>query len=87
MNNFWFMLLSGLFSWVATISGVLLGGFLVYRTKRDPYDQLFSRDSKGSSFNIDDDFEQIKPENQELPKATAAANSNFINQFAEKLAK
>ena len=73
--------------WLSTLSGVALGGFLVYRTKRDPYDQLFSRDSKGSSFNIDDDFEQIKPENQELPKATAAANSNFINQFAEKLAK
>jgi len=73
--------------WLSTLSGVALGGFLVYRTKRDPYDQLFSRDSKGSSFNIDDDFEQVEPQNPDLPKATAAANSNFINQFAEKLAK
>jgi hypothetical protein len=88
MNIFWFMLLFGLLSWAATISGVLLGGFLVYRTKRDPYDSMFSRaDNTGASFNIDDDMDQGDSVEQEVPKATESANNAFIGQFAEALGK
>ena len=80
-------ILTFLAGWLSTLSGVALGGLLVYRTKRDAYEPLFSRNSEGASFNIDDDFEQVEPTNPDLPKATAAANDNFVNQFAQRLAK
>ena len=80
-------LLTFMAGWLSTLSGVALGGWLVYRTKRDSYDSLFSRDNKGASFNLDDDFSTEEPVNPDLPKATAAANGDFMNQFAEKLAK
>jgi hypothetical protein len=74
--------------WLCTLSGVLLGGFLVYKTKRDPYDSMFSRaDNTGSSFNIDDDMDQGDSVEQEVPKATESANNAFIGQFAEALGK
>jgi hypothetical protein len=81
--------LTFLAGWVSTLSGVALGGWLVYRTKRDPYDPLFSRGGVGSSFNIDDDLDNAEQTtaNPDLPKATAKANDSFMDQFAEKLAK
>jgi len=74
--------------WLCTLSGVALGGWLVYRTKRDPYDSMFSRaDNTGASFNIDDDMDQGDSVEQEVPKATESANNAFIGQFAEALGK
>lgn len=74
--------------WLCTLSGVALGGWLVYRTKRDPYDSMFSRaDNTGASFNIDDDMDQGVSVEQEVPKATESANNAFIGQFAEALGK
>jgi len=73
--------------WISTLSGVALGGWLVYRTKRDPYDPLFSRGSKGVSFNIGDDLDQEEQSNVDLPQPVASANGAFMTQFAERLAK
>jgi purine-cytosine permease-like protein len=80
-------LLTFLAGWISTLSGVALGGWLVYRTKRDPYDSMFSRERQGASFNIDDDFDRVDDSNPELPEATTKANNAFINQFAERMAK
>ncbi len=77
-------ILTFLAGWLSTLSGVALGGWLVYRTKRDPYDPLFSSSGKGAAFNIDDDLGRDEPE---TPKATAKANKDFMAQFTEDLTK
>ncbi len=64
--------------WIATLSGVIIGGFLVYRTKRDPYDPLFPASQKGESFNIDDD---LSTGQDIIPKETMEANLKFQQQF------
>jgi len=46
------LLVSG---WLSTLSGVIVGGYLVYRTKRDPYDPFIRTGlEKGQSFHLDD---------------------------------
>jgi len=66
--------------WLSTISGVALGGFLVFKTKRDPYEPLFSANSKGESFNIDDDLNMGDVESV-IPQSISKANDNFQKQF------
>jgi hypothetical protein len=73
--------------WLSTLSGVALGGFLVYRTKRDPYDPMFSGGDKGGAFNIDDDLGQDEPVTPEMSQTAAKANKDFMNQFTEDLTK
>jgi hypothetical protein len=88
MTQAWLMIAVFLAGWLSTLSGVALGGWLVYRTKRDPYDPLFpSGSNTGSSFNIDDDLSQVEEESiPGMPKVTAKANTAFVQQFAEELA-
>ena len=78
-----------LLAWISTISGVALGGWLVYRTKRDSYDPLFSRGKAGEVFNIEDDLTVFdgSPSSASLPKATASANDAFVQQFADRMAE
>lgn len=73
---------------VFTLGGVALGGWLVYRTKRDPYEPMFGGTGKGDSFNLDDglDVGDDPATSAGLPGVTEKANSNFIKQFAENLA-
>jgi len=74
--------------WLSTLSGVALGGWLVYRTKRDPYDSLFSaNDNNGEVFNLDDDLAQDIPMQQDIPEPTAKAHNAFMDQFVEGLGK
>jgi hypothetical protein len=76
-----------LFSWLATLSGVALGGFLVYRTKRDSFDPLFSKPEKGEAFNIVDPFNmQDVPSATRIPPETREANDRFLDQFADEVA-
>jgi len=83
------VLLTFLAGWLSTLSGVALGGWLVYRTKRDPYDPLFASQGKGEVFNIDDDF-NISDDDKTttgLPKPTKKANEAFVQKFADDLAE
>jgi len=84
------MILAFLLSWLCTLSGVALGGFLVFRTKRDTYEPLFrAKQPKGEAFNIEDDqlFPQDEPSAAEIPQPVQAHNDAFMQQFAETLAE
>ena len=84
MNYFILIFICG---WVAAITGVALGGFLVFKTKRDPYEPLFTKNGKGEAFNIDDDL-GTGPDNPVLPKELLKRNKAFQEQFdAEKFAR
>jgi hypothetical protein len=83
------MILAFILAWICTLSGVALGGFLVFRTKREGYDSLFKvKPPEGQAFNLDDDysFDQT-PTKTEIPKPVDEANSKFMEQFAESLAE
>jgi len=80
-----FIFLAG---WLSTLSGVALGGWLVFRTKRDTFEPLFRTGAdKGDSFNIEDDFDTHEEAPVELGAVSEKANENFIKQFSAKLAK
>lgn len=86
------LILAFILAWISTLSGVALGGFLVYRTKRENYDQLFSKPPQGDAFNTDSGFgfEDLLNQDQtrtEIPKPMAAAEDRFTEQFAESLAE
>jgi hypothetical protein len=49
-------ILTFLAGWLSTLSGVALGGWLVYRTKRESYDPLVGPQPKGEAFNLEDMF-------------------------------
>lgn len=69
---------------IFALGGVALGGWLVYRTKRDPYDPLFSGNGKGMAFNVDDGM-TLTDDPVVLSPATEKANDSFVKQFAEKM--
>jgi len=84
----WFSVILFLAGWLTTLSGVAMGGWLVYRTRRDSYEPLWGGPGKGDSFNVDDGFDQDSDVvGTTLPKSTAAANEAFVNQFADIIAK
>lgn len=70
-----------------TLGAVALGGFLVFKTRRDPEDRLFGREPKGEAFNVEEPWEAGKgspeAEETETPPATAAAALNFREQLAD----
>jgi len=74
--------------WLATLSGVALGGWLVYRTKRESHEGLWSaKPPEGDAFNIiDDEQSEHMQSSASLPRAVESANEAFINQFVEGLA-
>lgn len=70
---------------IFALSGVALGGWLVYRTKRDSYDPLFSRSKTGEAFNINDDLNTGEEGPVDLPEPTKGASDAFIKQFEKKM--
>ena len=87
MDDLWPVFLFSLFGWLATLSGVALGGWLVFRTKRESYDPLIGSAPKGEAFNLDDafDYENVKS-SASLPKSVVKNHDKFVEQFAENLA-
>lgn len=88
--NVWAVLMVFLIGWISTLSGVAMGGFLVYRTKRENYEGLFqAREPAGDAFTLNDNFseapEPIKS-SATIPPPVASANDAFVQQFAETLA-
>lgn len=83
------MITAFILAWICTLSGVALGGWLVFRTKREGYDQLFSvSPPEGQAFNTEDGFSFDQSEAKtEIPKSMMDATDRFTQQFAETLAE
>lgn len=70
-----------IFGWFATLTAFALGAYVVFKTKREPYDQMFSMNQpKGDAFNLEDDFEEPK-ETPEMPSIVGKMNSRFQEQM------
>lgn len=90
MMNTWFVITVFAIAWVSTLSGVALGGFLVFRTKREGYDSLFQvKQPEGQAFNLPDEFTDFQqPEvKTEIPEPVQANADRFTEQFAASLAE
>ena len=85
------MILAFVLSWLCTLSGVALGGFLVFRTRRDSYEPLFpGKQPPGEAFNVEDDVLFTPKEESskaEIPRPVQSNNDAFMQQFAETLAE
>ena len=83
------MVVAFILAWISTISGVALGGWLVFRTKREGYDSLFAKPEAGESFNVSDDISDmpINISTANIPEPTLSANDAFVEQFADSLSK
>lgn len=63
--------------------GVIIGAYFVWKTKREPHDNLFQlREPKGQAFNIKEDWETELPKVTETPEKVAQAANKFRKQFA-----
>jgi hypothetical protein len=74
----------------SVLSGVALGGFLVYRTKREAGEPLFMKSEPGEAFNLDDGVVfNTPPATAGLPLSKAAqdASERFVEQFVKGLEK
>ena len=68
---------------LSVLLGVALGGFLVFRTRRDSHESLFSgREKQGEVFNIEEDWEKELPETTKTPEEVAKAAAKFRSQVA-----
>ncbi len=83
------LILAFILAWACTLSGVALGGFLVFRTKREGYDPLFQvKQPEGKVFNIEDGlgFGAPPASKVEFPREVQEAQDRFTEQFAQSLA-
>jgi len=71
-----------------TLGAVIVGGYLVWKTKRDPGDSLFRmREEPGEAFNVIDTLseeETAETKPIKTPAATAAAALKFRQQIEEE---
>ncbi len=74
-----FMLL--VFAWIATLSGVLLGGLLVFRTKKEAYEPFLQvkKQPEEQAFNLEDEFDV--EEAKELPDIITKMNEKLKSQM------
>ena len=87
-------MLAFVIGWFCTIISVGLGGFLVFRTKRESYEPFLRKGSEaeGSAFNVYDPLQEEDPVSYYTqtgtdPSDILYSNSNkFAEQFAENLA-
>lgn len=71
---------------VSSLAGVALGGWFVYRTKREPYESMFSK-PEGDAYNIDDldSFEDLTAD--ALNKRFEGPKDAFIDDSFMKRAR
>jgi len=82
MINIWHVLLCFTAGAFFSLSGVFLGAFMVYRTKRDPYDSFVRfREPKGQAFNLDDGMDMPAEEPPPLPDIVKKMNEKFNSQI------
>jgi len=75
-----------IFGWLATLSAFALGAFVVFKTKREPYESMFAlKEPKGEAFNLEDEFaDKTEPgEEPKLPSIVGRFNSRFKMQANE----
>jgi len=74
---------------ISVLSGVALGGFLVYRTKREAGEPLFMKSEPGEAFNLENDdiSPLVAPKVNQFPvsKVTEDASDRFVEAFAKGL--
>jgi hypothetical protein len=82
------MISAFILAWVSTLSGVALGGWLVYRTKREGYDNMFSMPPAGEAFNVEDPLSDmpLNVSKASIPKPIKTANDVFVDQFVQDIA-
>ena len=83
MINIWHVLLCFAAGAVFPLAGVFLGAFMVYRTKRDPYDSFVRfKQPKGQAFNLDDGLEMTDEEGPPpLPDIIKKMNEKVKSQL------
>ena len=71
--------------WAAAVSSVALGGYLVFRTKREAYEPFMGLPSSRAEgpVNILDPVDEIP----ETPEITQDQNQSFVDQFMRRLAE
>jgi len=68
---------------LSVLLGVALGSWIVFKTKREAHESLFSgKEKPGQAFNIEEDWEKELPETTETPTKVAQAANRFRQQFA-----
>lgn len=77
-----------IFFWILTIAfalgGVILGGWLVYRTKREPYEPMLRGSSKGEAFTIPLDDEIPESKLEDTPESILSRMGDFMHQIGDK---
>lgn len=70
------------FSWFSTISGVALGGYLVFKAggNHGPLFRVRS-DSPQGAVNLDEGFEEEEQEDFRMPDEAARASERFMSSF------
>ena len=74
--------------WAAAVSAVALGGYLVFRTKRETYEPLFGpgKPVEETAINLVDPVD-MPGDAVTAPQEVQARNDDFVHAFAERLAK
>jgi len=80
-------------AWICTITGVALGGYLVFRTKREPHEGFFQvQPEAGEAFNLTEDSGGFPADDipikssAKIPDPVQRQNDAFVQQFADSLA-
>ena len=68
------------FEAVLILLSVTLGGWLVFKTKREPHETLVGGAPKGDIFSIDDSEEDIEDGITDIPDAITAKANAFFDQ-------
>lgn len=68
-----------------------LGGYMVFRTKREPYETMFRSPGESETYVSDpvlDEYGVIpEPEEPELPEATLKANERLMQELTKEIAR
>lgn len=84
MISFWQVLILVGIVCVAVLTGVFIGAYAVYRTKRETHESFVGATPKGEVFSIDTLGEDL-PEglDEALPEALRGRNQAFTQQFGK----
>ena len=79
--NMLYILLGVIVGWVCSLSSGVVIGYIVFKTKRDPYDPMFQfHKPKAEVFNIKEPWEQDSLEPEKTPDEVAKAAERFREQ-------
>ena len=76
----WGLLIAGGTGWLFAISSAALGGYMVFRTKREA-EPFFGKQQPGFAMNLDDGLDIDDSAVDERPEASEEASSRVISQL------